>query len=64
MEAICILNRKPTLCRQKDVDYKVALLLNALFGFYMFVLISFNIYTFITLFYVIDLVYINFLFIT
>ena len=25
MEAICILNRKPTLCRQKEFDYSVAL---------------------------------------
>ena len=25
MEAICILNRKPTLCRQKEFDYNVAL---------------------------------------
>ena len=25
MEAICILNRKPTLCRQKVFDYSVAL---------------------------------------
>ena len=25
MEAICILNRKPTLCRQKEFDYNVVL---------------------------------------
>ena len=26
MEAICILNGKPTLCRQKQFDYSVALI--------------------------------------
>ena len=31
IEAICILNIKPTLCRQKYFDYSVFYLVNALF---------------------------------